>query len=68
VLNAGGQLTMTGAVVRGNEAGSIGGSPIAGGLATWYGGTSTLTDCTISGNTVLLGAASGASTMELATR
>jgi hypothetical protein len=60
VLNDGGQLTMTGVVVRGNQAGGFGGG-IAGGLATLDGGTTTLTDCTISGNSSLslLGGASG---------
>ena len=52
VFNDDGQLTMTNVVVRGNEADSSDGSPVAGGLATWYGGTTTLSDCTISGNAV----------------
>jgi len=57
VFNEDGQLTMTNVVVRGNEGGgSEGGGndgpPVGGGLATWDGGTSTLSDCTISGNTV----------------
>ena len=55
VFNDDGQLTMTSVVVRGNEAGSSDDSPVAGGLATWDGGTTTLTDCTISGNSVFNG-------------
>jgi CSLREA domain-containing protein len=52
VFNEDGQLTMTGVVVRGNEATSNDGTPVGGGLATLDGGTSTLFDCTISGNTI----------------
>ena len=52
VFNDDGQLMMTSAVVRDNAADGNDGSPVAGGLATWYGGTTTLSDCTISGNAV----------------
>jgi hypothetical protein len=52
VLNEDGQLTMTGVAVRGNLARVDRGSPVGGGLATWDGGTTTLSDCTISGNAV----------------
>jgi hypothetical protein len=52
VFNDDGNLTMANVVVRGNEAGTDDSSPDGGGLATWYGGTTTLTGCTISGNTV----------------
>jgi hypothetical protein len=55
VFNDGGQLTMTGVVVRNNEAFSSDGAPVAGGVATWDGGTTTLSDCTISGNTISSG-------------
>ncbi len=55
VFNDDGQLVMTSAVVRDNAADGNDGSPVAGGLATWYGGTTTLSDCTISGNGVLNG-------------
>ena len=52
VYNDDSQLTMTDVVVRGNTAGGNGGSSVGGGLATLYGGTTTLSDCTISGNAV----------------
>ena len=55
VFNDDGNLTMTGVVVRGNVAGSTDGSPVGGGLATWDGGTTTLLNCTISGNAVANG-------------
>jgi hypothetical protein len=52
VLNDDSQLTMTGVVVRGNTAAANGGSYVGGGLATLYGGTTTLSECTISGNAI----------------
>jgi hypothetical protein len=55
VFNDDSQLTMTNVVVRGNNAGGSIGSSVGGGLATLYGGTTTLSDCTISGNGVLEG-------------
>ena len=55
VFNDDGNLTMANVVVRGNEAGTDDSSPDGGGLATWYGGTTTLTGCTISGNAVFDG-------------
>ncbi len=60
VFNDGGQLTMNNVVVRGNGAISNDYLPIAGGLATWEGGTTTLTKCTITGNSIV-GGGSGAS-------
>ena len=67
MFNDDGQLTMTDVVVRGNDAGGDEGSSVAGGLATWNGGTTTLSDCTISGNAISGGGSgcAAASTMEL---
>ena len=55
VFNDDSQLTMTNVVVRGNTAGGNAGTSVGGGLATLYGGTTTLSDCTISGNGVFGG-------------
>ncbi len=56
VFNDDSQLTMTNVVVRGNTASGAG---VGGGLTTIYGGTTTLSDCTISGNAVFDGESSG---------
>ncbi len=64
VFNDDGQLTMNNVVVRGNSARSDDYLPIAGGLATWDGGTTTLANCTVTGNTIFgdgIGASGGIS-------